>query len=174
MAETRKTKEKIEKEDKKEITPETKETQNETGKTETKKIVPEKKSKTKIEINANNLRISTKHSVAICRFIKNKKIQEAISELGLVAKLKKPVPMKGEIPHRKGKIMSGRFPKKAAENFIKVLKNALATSSSEGIENPVVLEASANIGSRPYGRFGRTRKKRTHLKIIAGIKENKK
>lgn len=143
-------------------------------KDEVKKALPEKKQKTKIEVNANSLRISTKHSMAICKFIKNKKIQEAIFELQQVVKLKRAIPMRGEIPHRRGKIMSGRFPKKASEEFIKVLKNASAVSSNEGLDNPIIIEAISNRASRPYGRFGRIRRKRTHVKIIAGIKQNKK
>ncbi|MEM4326103.1 MAG: uL22 family ribosomal protein [Candidatus Pacearchaeota archaeon] len=132
----------------------------------------EKKKRSEIKINAYNLKISTKHSIALCRFIKNKSVEKAIEDLEQVVKLKKPVPMKGEIPHRKGRIMSGRFPKKTATNFIKVLKNVLATSHNEGIENPIIIEAISNIGNRPYGRFGRFRKKRTHIKIIAGPKKN--
>ena len=122
-----------------------------------KKDVEEKKQKTKIEVNANSLRISTKQSMAISKFIKNKKIQEAISELQQVAKLKRAVPMKGEIPHRRGKIMSGRFPQKASQEFIKILKNASAVSANEGIENPILIEVISNKASRPYGRFGRIR-----------------
>ena len=59
--------------------------------------------------------------------------------------------MKGEIPHRKGKIMSGRFPKNASEHFINLLKTLSANSNVNGLENPVIVEAIANIGERPFG-----------------------
>lgn len=119
-------------------------------------------------INAKNLPISTKHAKAICVFIKRKKVGDAIRDLQQVVLKKKSVPMKGEIPHRKGKgMMSGRFPKVASENFIKVLKSLAGNSTYNGIEDPVITEAIANIGSRPYGRFGRVRAKRTHVKIVA-------
>lgn len=134
----------------------------------------EKPKKTEAVVNAKNLPISTKHSAAICRFIKNKKIENAIADLEQVLALKKAVPMKGEIPHRKGKIMAGRFPKKATQNFIKLLKTLSANANYNGLENPVIVEAIANIGSRPYGKFGAVRKKRTHVKLKArGSKENK-
>ena len=137
-----------------------------------KKPVQEKPKKTEAVVNVQNLPISTKYSAAICRFIKNKKIEHAIANLEQVLVLKKAVPMKGEIPHRKGKgIMSGRFPKKAAQNFIKLLKNLLANANHNGLEDPIIVEAIANIGSRPYGKFGRVRKKRTHVKIK--VKEKK-
>ncbi len=137
-----------------------------------KKTEPEKPKKTSAVVNAHNLPISTKYSAAICRFIKNKKIENAIVNLEQVLVLKKAVPMKGEIPHRKGKgMMSGRFPKKATQNFIKLLKSLLANANHNGLEDPIIVEAIANIGSRPYGRFGRVRKKRTHVKIK--VKEKK-
>ncbi len=147
-------------------------------KPEKKENKEEKKERPKIKktetvVNSYNLPISTKYSVAICKFIKNKKIQDAIKDLEQVLVKKKAIPMKGEIPHRKGKrMMSGRFPKKATEYFIKTLKNLSSNVSMNDLENPIITEAVANIGSRPYGRFGRIRRKRTHIKIKA--KEKKK
>ncbi len=138
-----------------------------------KRPIQEKPKKTEAVVNASNLPISTKYSAAICKFIKNKKIEDAIADLEQVLVLKKVVPMKGEIPHRKGKgIMSGRFPKKATQNFIKLLKNLLANTNHNSLEDPIIVEAIANIGSRPYGKFGRVRRKRTHVKIK--VKEKKK
>ena len=81
--------------------------------------------------------------------------------------------MKGEIPHRKGKrMMSGRFPVKASGEFITILKGLKGNSNVNGLEDPVISEASANLASRPFGRFGRTRKKRSHVRII--VREIKK
>jgi large subunit ribosomal protein L22 len=125
-----------------------------------------KKKKTEAFVNETSIPISTKHSTAICKFIKGKKIEKAISDLEKVIVKKKAVPMKGEIPHRKG-MMSGRYPKKASEQFIKTLKRLKANAIVNEIENPMIVTAIANLGSRPYGKFGRVRKKRTHLKIIA-------
>jgi len=138
-----------------------------------KKPVQEKPKKTSAVVNAQNLPISTKYSAAICEFIRNKKIENAIADLEQVLVLKKAVPMKGEIPHRRGKgMMSGRFPKKATQNFIKILKNLLANANHNSLEDPIIVEAIANIGARPYGKFGRVRRKRTHVKIK--VKEKKK
>ena len=122
-------------------------------------------------VNAKNLAISTKHSIAICKFIKNKKIKKAISDLEQVISFKKVVPMRGEIPHKKGKrIMSGRYPKKASKHFIKLLKSLSANSNVAGLEEPIIAGALANIAPRPFGKFGRIRKKRTHIKISAKSK----
>lgn len=116
-------------------------------------------------VNAKSLPISAKHSVAICRFIKNKKIEKAIEILEDVLVQKKAVPMKGEIPHRKGAMMSGRYPQKAVAHFIKLLKNLEANAIVNELDEPVIVEAIANLAQRPYGRFGKTKKKRTHVKI---------
>ena len=133
-----------------------------------KKKTQEKRKKTEAIVMVKNIPISTKHSAAICKFIKNKKIDGAINDLEAVLKFKKVVPMRGEIPHRHGKgMMSGRFPKKASENFIKLLKSLKANSNYNGLEDPIIVEAVANIGERPFGRFGAVRKKRTHIKIAA-------
>ncbi len=146
-------------------------------KEETKKPVKKeekpKKKKTEVIVNVSNLPISTKKSRDLCRFIKYKRIGDAIADLEQVSRAKKPVPMKGEIPHRKG-IMSGGFPKKASENFIVLLKSLSANANANELEDPVIVEAIANIGVRPYGRFGRIRKKRTHVKIKAKEKKWKK
>ena len=127
--------------------------------------------KTEAIVNATGLPISTKYSVAICRFIKGKKIENAMADLEKVISQKKAVPMKGEIAHRKGKIMSGRFPKKASEHFVKLLKTLLGNCNVNQLDEPVIAEAVANIGARPFGRFGRVRRKRTHIKIIARDKK---
>lgn len=129
----------------------------------------DKPKKTEAVVNVYNIPVSTKASAAICRFIKGKKISEAVEYLEQVVKLKKAIPMKGEIPHRKGRMMSGRFPQKAAKNFIIALRS-LAGNSAE-MDEPIIKLAIANMASRPYGRFGRTKKKRTHIKIV--VKEKK-
>ena len=88
-------------------------------KNETKKVVSDVK---EVVVRANDASISTKHAMAICNFIKHRKIDYSIKFLEEVIKMKKAVPMKGEIPHRKG-IGTGRYPVKASAFFIKLLKN---------------------------------------------------
>ena len=146
----------------------------ENKKTETKEEkAEEKKTKKQIQVkkdeasvNGISLPISTKDSVAICKFIKHKSIDKAIADLELVEKFKKAIPMKGEVPHRKGKgMMSGRYMTKPVGYFIKLLKNLKANANVNGIEEPVIVEAVPNRASRPYGRFGRIKRKRTHIHI---------
>ncbi len=150
--------------------------ENKEEKTEGKKIEEKKKvieKKTEATIFGKSIPISTKHSISICRFIKGKKIEDCIIYLEEVIKQKKAIPMKGEIPHRRGKMMSGRFPKKASQYFIKLLKNLNSNAGINGLENPIIKEATATFASRPYATHGR-RKKRTNIRIIAKSSELKK
>ncbi len=154
----------------------------EAAKSEKKETVIKKTKKTEAVVRGLNVPISTKTSYAICRFIKGKETEKAIKELGEIIAHKQALPMKGEIPHRRGKIMSGRYPENASSHFIKLLQSLNSNAVVNGIENPVITEAIAGFASRPYGRFGRTRKKRTYIKITAksmvikksGSKEKKK
>ena len=137
-------------------------------KTEVKKKIEKRKGpkKTEAVVNSFSLPISTKTSVAICKFIKGKTIEKATKDLEQVVVAKKAVPMKGEIPHRKGEgMMSGRFPKRAAEHFIVLLKTLKGNSNVNELDSPIIVETIANLASRPFGRFGRMRKKRTHVSI---------
>ena len=139
-----------------------------------KKQIPKVK-KTEVFAKGINLPISTNDAKFICKFIMKKRIGDAIKDLKKVELGKKAVPMKGEIPHQKGKKMaSGRFPKKAAKNFIIVLKSLAANANEGSLDEPIIIEAMANMAARPYGRFGRTKKKRTHIKIIAKDKSKLK
>lgn len=146
-------------------------------KTDSKKEVKPVVKKVKKEFactNPINVPVSTKKAMAVCRFIKNKTIDHAIKDLEQVMAQKKAVPMKGEIPHRHGNIMAGRYPVRTAKEFILILKGLKGNSTMNGIENPVISEAVANWASRPYGRFGATKKKRTHLRIVAREKKEAK
>lgn len=146
----------------------------ETKKAEEKPVKKAQVKKDFATVNIRGAKISTKVSVAICNFIRGKKITKAIEDLEQVVLKKKAVPMKGEIPHRKGKIMSGRFPVDASKEFIIFLKSLQANALQNGIEDAVIAEAISNMGSRPYGRFGRIKRKRTHIKLVAREKKDKK
>jgi large subunit ribosomal protein L22 len=141
---------------------------------EKKKPSEKRVSKKSAVVNGKNLQISTKHAVAICNFIKNKEVDRAIFMLLGVASKRIPVPMKGEIPHKKG-IMSGRYPVKAAMQIIKLLRSLRANAIVNELElEKCKLSCIANIASRPYKRFGRGRFKRTNLTLKLVQKEDSK
>jgi ribosomal protein L22 len=140
------------------------ETKTEVKKEEKKK--DEKKpviKKDKAVVNGTNLPISKKHSMAICDMIRGKSIEPMIAHMEQTIKLRKPIKMKGEIPHRKGNMMSGRYPVNACKEFISLLKQLGANSSVNGIENPVITKAVANDAARPFRRGGSMRFKRTNV-----------
>ncbi len=145
------------------------------GKVDKKEKIPVKPKvkKTEANVNVENLHLSTKQCAGICKFIKYKTIPQAIRDLKEVSKLRKPVPMKGELPHQKG-IMSGKYPAKAAKEFIVLLKSLASNAEANELNDPIIKEAISNIGARPYGRFGRIRKKRSHVFIKAVEKKMKK
>jgi len=143
---------------------------------EKKKVITTPKvKKDEVKVNGKSIISSTKVAAAICKFIKRKTVAQAIIDLELVTLLKKAVPMKGEIPHRKGKIMSGRFPERAAKEFLVLVRSLEKNADNVDIENPVIVTAIANKPQRPYAKGGRARKKRSHVLLVAKEKKvNKK
>jgi ribosomal protein L22 len=69
-------------------------------------------------------------------------------------------------------MMSGRYPIKAVEHFIILLKTLKANSNVNGVEEPIIVEAVPNKASRPFGRMGAIKRKRTHVKIRV-VEKNK-
>lgn len=144
------------------------------SKKEEKKISTKKVIKDQVELNATNIPVSTKKAIAICRAIQGRRIEDALSYLEKVSKLKLAVPMKGEIPHRKGKIMSGRYPVRAVKPFTSMLKGLEGNANQHGVEDPFIYLAIANKGTTTMGRGGRTQKKRTNIRLVAKSKATKK
>jgi len=85
--------------------PEEKKKEDPVKKKDKKKPGEKKVKKTEAIVNGRDLSLSTKQCIAICNFIRGKTIDKAISQLGEVLEMKRAIPMKGEIPHRKGKGM---------------------------------------------------------------------
>lgn len=144
---------------------ETHERKSDEKKEEKKKI--QKIKKTEVTINVTGIPISYKTGREICRFIKNKKIDDALKDLEDVVKKKKAVPMRGEIPHRRGKIMAGRFPFNASKEFIVLLKSLKSNADNHDVDEPVIIETITNKSFQPYGRFGRIKKKRASVYLRA-------
>ncbi len=151
------------------------ETKRPTEEKKEEKFVKEtKKKKTEAVVYGKDLPISTKHSIAICDFIRGKTVEKAVSEISEVLRFKRAIPMKLEIPHRKGKGMErGRYPINAVKQFIKLLKQLTANAIVNEMElEKCRIECKADRASRPYKRFGSGRFKRSHVTLK--LKENKK
>lgn len=115
-----------------------------------------------------SLPISKKHAMYLSTFIKNKSVDVALADLEKVLKFKKAVPFKGEIPHRHGDMMSGRYPINATKAFISVLKGLRGNILANGLdlETTKIVWASASWASRPHRKDG-ARFKRTNLVLKA-------
>ena len=167
-----KAEEKKEMTEKTDMTTETKEEKKDTS----KKTAPKVKKEEAIA-HGYSLGMSLKHSMYIGQFIKRKTVDQAIADLIQVTKLKKIVPFKGEIPHRKGKgMMSGRYPVFASRHFISVLKGLRGNIMANGmdLDKTVIYSVNPSWASRPARRGG-VHAKRVNMLIKAKeMKENKK
>jgi ribosomal protein L22 len=122
--------------------------------------------KDKAVASGTSLRISCKNSMAICNLIRGRSPEWSVQRLEDVLKGKRAVPMAGrEVPHQKGKGLAGaRYPRNASQEMIKLLKQLSANAIVNGVENPIITLAKANVASRPYKSQGR-RAKRTHITL---------
>jgi large subunit ribosomal protein L22 len=145
-----------------EVKSETK-TEEKKEKTESKKTIMKKEEAVARGVSVH---LSKKHGMYICSFIKGKKIDQAITELSEVIKLKRAIPFKGEIPHRKG-MMSGRYPINASKIFIQLLKALKGNSivNQMDLDKTRIYFAHSTFASRPSRRLGKA--KRTHITLKA-------
>lgn len=139
-------------------------------KKEVKKIISKKE---EAVANINDVRASQKHCMYICSFIKGKKIDDAIALLGEVIKLKRAIKFKGEIPHRKGNMMSGRYPVEASKIMISILKGLKGNVivNQMDLDKTRITTAFATQAHRP-ARAGGIKAKRCHIYLIANEIQN--
>jgi len=126
-----------------------------------------------------NAPISTKASVEICSFIRNRELSKAKKLLQQVLNKKIAVPYKRynrDVGHKPGKIASGRYPEKATKEILKLLNLAQTNAENKGLdgENLVITEIVANKGYQQahYGRKRSRSFKRTHVNVF--VKEIEK
>jgi large subunit ribosomal protein L22 len=118
-----------------------------------------------------NLSISTKHCVEISRFLRYKTTSFAKEYLQDVIDLKKAIPFKKfnrDTGHKVGSMAAGRYPQKAAKEFLKLVGSVEANAQSKGlnISNLKISKLIPNKASIPMtGGRHRSATKRTHLEI---------
>lgn len=122
---------------------------------------PEKTSKAM----GKELHISRKHAYEIARAIKGKKLDDARVFLEEVAALKRAVPYKRytrNIPHRKG-MCTGRYPQKAAKEFLRVIKNVESNATYKGLDpdNMKITHIETKKGHTFRGAFPRAQGRAT-------------
>jgi len=129
--------------------------------------------KTMAKAQAVSLPISLKQSVEICKFIRNRKYDQAVTMLESVSRLEMPIPYtkfnRGGTGHRKS-IGPGRYPVKTSLQVLKLLKSVNANARQKGLDTSslIIKAAVAKQGSKTlkYGRKRGRRAKRTHIEIV--------
>ncbi|MEK6938887.1 MAG: 50S ribosomal protein L22 [Nanoarchaeota archaeon] len=120
--------------------------------------------------SCQNIPISTKHSVEISRNLRYKTTVQAKQILEPVIALKKALPYYHfihDIGHRAG-MSTGRYPQKAAKEFLHLLKAVEANAQAKGLNtsNLKIIKIIANKASIPQtGNRWHRGTKRTHLEI---------
>ncbi len=127
-------------------------------------------------LDVKDLPISTKHSVEICNFIRNRELSNAKNILSDVIDKKRAIPYKRyntELAHRAGKLGPGRYPIKTSKQILSLLNSIEANAEDVGLDtkNLIINEIRANRGTHQlhFGRKRRRLMKRTH--IFMSVKE---
>jgi len=122
----------------------------------------------------SNLPISTKHSVEIASFIRGRDVNKAVQLLESVVTHKTAVPFKRykhNVGHKPGHLGPGRYPEKASEAIIVLLRSLVANAQQLGMDvNSLYIETMmTNLAARPFrgGRQRRRKARRTNIQIIA-------
>lgn len=123
---------------------------------------------------------SHKHAREVAKMIKGMSIEKARDALQDVISLKRAVPFrryKNEVGHRSDTgVMSGRYPRKAAEEFIKLLDNLEANAEYKGMDLDRLKIISANTHKgvlvkrftpRAQGRATPKNNVLTHVELVA-------
>lgn len=118
------------------------------------------------------LPISFKHSVEVCRFIRNKNINDAKRILQKISEKVIALPYKKfhfDLGHKK-KIGPGRYPVNTSKELIKLLESVEANAQFKGLNtsNLVISHISAHKAGKSwhYGRKSRRKMKKTNIEII--------
>lgn len=139
---------------------------------EQKKIKIEDKKEHFASLDVKNLTMSTKQTIEIANFIRNKNLKKVRTLLDQVLKKKIAVPFKRfnrDMGHKPGKICSGRYPLKVTEQILKLLNSVEANAEDKGlnVENLKIEEIIVNKAANQWhaGRLRRRRMKRTNIKL---------
>lgn len=127
-----------------------------------------------------NLPLSRKVCIELANFIRGKDIEKVKKLLDGVLKKTTAVPFKRfnkDRGHKKG-IGPGRYPEKATNYVLKLIKSAEANAQNKGLNtsNLVLSSIVVNKGSTQwrYGRQRRRQMKRAHVEVTLTEKEIKK
>lgn len=120
----------------------------------------------------NDLHISAKYAIEICKFLRGKDLDDATRVLKRVLKKEQAIPFTrftNGLGHKPGRLGPGRYPQNAAKEILKLLENAKANAESQGMTGTLVLShIAANRAHMPMRNRAKERveAKRTHVELI--------
>lgn len=133
---------------------------------------------TMVRVIGRDIPISTKHSIELCTALRHTNITVAKRILEDAINEKRPIPFHrftNGLGHKPG-MAAGRYPRKACEHFIAMVKSLETNGQHKGLNTShlVLIHAVANKASRPYrpSRQRGRRMKNTHVELVA--REEKK
>jgi large subunit ribosomal protein L22 len=146
----------------------------------TEELDPEKT----VKASGRELRVSHKHAREVCKTVKGMMLDQAKEYLQDVMEKKKAVPFRRyckKAAHRHGlqNASAGRYPVKAAQSTLKILRSAQATAEDKGldIDRLKITHASAYPGTkakrytpRAHGRASPKYNTLTHIEIVLSEK----
>ena len=140
-----------------------------------------------VKTSGRELRVSPKAAREVCKTIKGMKLEEAKDFLEQVTLKKKAVPLrkyKKKVPHRAGleKAYAGRYPVKAAQKILDLLKVAEGNAEFRGFdtERLKIIHAAAQQGMkttkvipRAFGRSSPYINRFCHVELVLEQTEEK-
>jgi large subunit ribosomal protein L22 len=134
--------------------------------------------KNMVRVRGKSLPISMKTTSEVLKYIRGKEVNKAIRLLEEVKDAKRAVPFlkyKKDIPHRKGNMSVGRYPKKVSENMILLLNLLKSNAKDKGLDEDSlsIIHSAAHAGPNlmHYGRQRRRLRKICHVELIAQEKK---
>ncbi len=125
-------------------------------------------------VKGNNLPISAKKSIVLCKLLKGKTINEGMKMMENIIDMKKGISLN---KREALKVKRGpKYPIRTAQQFVKLLKSLNANANVKGLDvDKVILAAKADRAASPMKGGNRLRKfKRTHVLIEGKLKSEKK
>ncbi|MFH1506421.1 MAG: 50S ribosomal protein L22 [archaeon] len=129
---------------------------------------------------ARDIPISRKVGIEISNHLRGRSTERAKIILENVIALKEAIPYKrftNGVGHRKGNMASGRYPIKAATEFLKLIKMAETNAQDKGLAldlNIIHLSTQKAAQQFHYGRQRRRLVKKAHVELVVQEKEGAK
>jgi large subunit ribosomal protein L22 len=118
------------------------------------------------------LRISTKQSIEIAKYLRGRTTKQAKRLLEEVIAEKRAIPFtrfKGDVAHKAG-MAAGRYPVNASREFLHLITGAEHNARFKGLntQNLIIKHLVAQNAGKAYhyGRYSRREMKNTHIEIV--------